>query len=143
MNERFVHPLMKALLWALYLPQYPEMSVEIYIDDKYKPDVVAFDPAPPVYRVREPVFWGEAGRVGRDKIESLARRYPDTHFAIGKWDTSLRPHSAIIEQALDDTTRRAPFDLISFPDHSAEFIDDDGQIHISFADLDWRRFEGE
>ena len=39
-------------------------------------------------------------------------------------------------------TGRAPFDLISFPDHSAEFIDDDGQIHISFDDLDWRRFEG-
>ena len=117
------------------------MSVEIYIDDKYKPDVVAFDPAPPVYQVREPVFWGEAGRVGRGKIESLVRRYPDTHFAIGKWDTSLRPHAAIIEQALDNTTRRAPFDLLAFPSHSAEFIDDDGQIHISFDDLNWRRFD--
>ena len=40
MNERAVHVIMKALIWALYLPEYPESRVEVRIGDKYKPDVV-------------------------------------------------------------------------------------------------------
>ena len=42
-REKFTHPLMKALLWALYMPDYPNISIEIRIGDKYKPDVVAFE----------------------------------------------------------------------------------------------------
>jgi hypothetical protein len=34
---------MKALLWALYLPIYPKLSVEIAIGDRYRPDVVELD----------------------------------------------------------------------------------------------------
>ncbi len=34
------HVLMKAFLWALYLPQFPNLYVETKIGDKYKPDVV-------------------------------------------------------------------------------------------------------
>ena len=137
-HERFVHPLMKALLWGLYLPAYPNMSVEIHIGDKYKPDVIAFAPGA---RLREgtPVFWGEAGQVNRHKIESLARRYPTTHFAIAKWNTRLEPHVEIVRRALSTTKRHAPFDLISFPEDIAKFIDDDGNIHITPNDITWLR----
>ena len=129
---------MKALLWALYLPAYPNMSVEINIGDKYKPDVVAFAPAAQL-REGTPVFWGEAGQVSRGKIESLVRRYPDTHFAIAKWHTRLEPHIAIVEKALSRTHRSAPFDLISFAEDSARFVDDKGNIHITHDDIHWVR----
>jgi hypothetical protein len=138
-RERFVHPLMKALIWALYLPDYPNSTIEVRIGDRYKPDVVAFAPDDVRFRDNEPIFWGEAGQVGRAKIEALVRRYPDTHFAIGKWNTRLRPHTDIISKALEGVKRNAPFDLISFPEHSADFIDDDGMIHISHDDLSWQR----
>ena len=78
-QERIEHVWMKAFLWALYLPEYPDLTVEVGIGDKYKPDVVEMDP-----RRGRPRFWGEAGHVGEDKIEALTSRYPATHFAIAK-----------------------------------------------------------
>lgn len=138
-RERFSHPLMKALLWALYLPEYPNISIEIHIGDKYKPDVIAYPPGVPL-RQGEPVFWGEAGQTSRDKIRSLVRRYKHTHFALAKWDMPLEPYTRIVSEALAGVQRSAPFDIISFAADSAErFIDDDGYVHINHADLTWVR----
>ena len=132
--ESDTHVLMKALLWALYLPAYQNLTVEIAVDDRYKPDVVALG-------VRgEPIFWGEAGAVTTAKIRSLARRYRNTHFALAKWDARLEPYSTIVTDSLTGLHRRAPFDLIRFPSDSADrFIDDGGTICLSHADLTWMR----
>lgn len=128
------HVVMKALLWALYLPQYPDLTVEIAIGDRYKPDVVSLNDR------GEPRFWGEAGDVTTAKIRSLARRYRRTHFALAKWDARLDPLVAIVEDALRGLNRTAPFDLISFPPDAVDrFIADDGTIRISHADLTWIR----
>lgn len=125
---------MKAFLWALYLPAYPDLSVEVSIGDRYKPDVVALDP------FSRPVFWGEAGQVGADKIHSLARRYRQTHLAIAKWDMALDPLQTIVESALADLNRSAPFDLIQFPPDSVDrFIDDRNDIHLTHEALNWTR----
>jgi hypothetical protein len=64
--ESSTHVLMKALLWALYLPAYPNLAVETGVGDRYRPDVVALDAQ------GEPVFWGEAGDVTVAKIRSPA-----------------------------------------------------------------------
>ena len=138
-QERSTHTLMKAFLWALYLPQYPHMSVEVRIGDRYKPDVVAMPTVSDPYSVLdEPLFWGESGQVGRDKIDNLVRKYKNTHFAIAKWNTSLQPHIKLVEKVLEGVKRTAPFDLLSFPpDSVARFIDDEGNITIKHADLLW------
>lgn len=133
-QERGAHVFMKAFLWALYLPDYPQMRVEVPAGDKYKPDVVALDPW------GDPRFWGEAGAVSTEKIRSLLRRYPRTHFAMAKWATSLAPHAGIVRDAQRETTRHAPVDLLRFPpDSRARFIDAKGRIQLSFEDLEWRR----
>jgi hypothetical protein len=133
-RERREHVLMKAFVWALYLPSYPDLVVEIGVGDRYKPDVVALD------LEGQPRFWGEAGRVGADKIRSLARRYRHTHFAIAKWDTRFPPFLGVVTQALEGLQRSAPVDLLNFPADSAErFVDERGQIHVTHADLEWRR----
>lgn len=140
-RERFSHPLMKAFLWALYLPQYPNISVEIRIGDRYKPDVIAF-PQDITMDLGQgtPLFWGEAGQVGEPKVRKLVRRYRDTHFAIAKWNTPLEPHRRWISTALDGVDRSAPFDLIRFDEGSAErFIDDDGNVHLNHDDIEWLR----
>ena len=146
-RERSVHTIMKALLWALYVHQYPHMSVEVSINDRYKPDLVAYtsdeiDPTG-VHRVREePLFWGEAGAVGRDKIHNIVRKYRRTHFVIAKWDTKLASHQRLIRKVLNGVDRYAPFDLISFAKDSHErFIDEAGTITIQHDDLQWFRFE--
>ncbi len=133
-NERREHVLMKAFLWALYLPDYPDLLVEVSVGDRYKPDVVSLDSR------GDPRFWGEAGHVSPSKIDSLARRYRDTHFAIAKWDTALDPLIESVRDALDGFDRRAPFDLLRFPTDSAErFIEGRGEIHLKHDDLDWIR----
>lgn len=140
-NERSAHVIMKALLWALYLPQYPDLKVEVSIGDRFKPDVVslpAYDP------FAEPRFWAEAGQVSVDKITSLARRFRQTHFAMAKWSTSLAPFEALVRTALSQTRHAAPFDLLCFPADSADrFIDADGEIHITHADVEWIQLQSE
>ncbi len=136
-QEGIEHVLMKAFLWALYLPAYPEVSVEIPIGDRYKPDLVHLDAR------GEPGFWGEAGKVGAGKIESLVRRYPDTHFALAKWAVPLDPFVAIVRDAIDDRPRRAPFDLLRLPPDAAErFVADDGTITLGFDDIERVRIGG-
>ena len=132
--ESTEHVVMKALLWALYLPDYPDLTVEVAVGDRYKPDVVALSELGP------PRFWGEVGDVSVAKIRSLARRYRNTHLAIAKWDARLEPTIAIVTDAIEHLNRQAPVDLLSFPADSAErFMDNDGRIHISRDDLEWVR----
>lgn len=135
--ESLEHVLMKAFLWALYGPDYADITVEIPIGDKYKPDVVSLDER------GEPRFWGEAGKVGVDKLASLMRRFPETHFALAKWATRLEPHVALVREAIGERRRHAPVDLLSFPPDSAErFIDADGVISLSRNDVDFVRIDG-
>lgn len=136
-REREVHVLMKIFLWALYLPDYPNLSVEVRVGDRYKPDVVAVDETAAIKDVNGRfLFWGESGRVGHDKIFSLARRFPDTHFAIAKWETNLRPLEKTVREAVAGRGRSAPFDLLRFQAGDAErFIDAAGAVALTHADL--------
>ena len=124
-GESIEHVLMKAALWALYRPAYPELQVEVAIGDAYKPDLVALAPPPGglAYGDPEPVFWGEAGKVSADKWRSLLRRFPDTHFALARWNERLEPHAQILRQALDGRPRRAPIDLVRVPPEVAALAD--------------------
>jgi len=135
-GESTQHVLMKIFLWALYLSEYPTMTVEIRIGDKYKPDVVALG------EHGKALFWGESGQVGVAKIRSLARRYRDTHFAIAKWETNLDPLARLVTEALDGLERRAPFDLLCFREDSPNrFIGKDGYVRLSLDDLQWLRLQ--
>jgi hypothetical protein len=137
---------MKAFLWALYLPTFPSLTVEVYANDpRYKPDVVAMPTTQDIYTIlTPPLFWGEAGMVGKEKIETLVRRYPDTHFAIAKWTSHLRPHAAIIQEALHGVERTAPFDLIGFPQDSlTRHITPKGDIRIQLEDVPYHRFDAD
>ena len=144
-GESIEHVLMKAVLWALYLPDYPEMQVEVSIGDAYKPDLVALAPPPGglAYGDPEPVFWGEAGKVSADKWRSLLRRFPDTHFALARWAERLDPHVEILRDALDGRPRRAPIDVLALPHDAADrFVSDNGTVRVSLADLDHVRLGG-
>lgn len=135
--EHAHHVLMKAFLWALYLPAYPTLKVEINIGDRYKPDVVALPPTDPH---GPPLFWGEAGHVSPDKIQSLARRYRQTHLAIAKWGANLHSTEGLVTQALAGSGHQALFDILCFPTDSADrFIDARGNIMLRHDDLTWQR----
>ena len=128
--ESDTHVVTKAFLWALFLPDYPNLSVEIQIGDRYKPDLVQFD------KDGEPIFWGEAGRVGLKKMQRLVNRFRSTHLVFAKWNMNLEPFLKIIQKETSLGRRAAPIDLISFPADSAErFIRRDNTIQITFNDV--------
>lgn len=124
------HVLTKAFIWALYLPYYPNLSVEIPVVGRYKPDVVQFNDT------GKPAFWGEAGQVSRRKIRALVQRHRFTHLVFGKWDLNLEPLYRIVKKEMIAVGRQAPIDLISFPAESdRRFIQPDGTIQISFKEV--------
>jgi len=133
-NEKLEHRLMMALLWALYLPQYPELRVDVPIGARYRPDLVLLD------RDQHPAFWGEAGEVGAEKLRLLCERYRNTHLVFAKWAINLQPVAAQIEAALRGARRAAPVELIGFDADAARFVDPLGAIAIGFGDVDLRRW---
>ena len=127
--------MVKALLWALFLPDYPELSVEIPIGYRYKPDLVQIDDD------GKPEFWGEAGKVGARKLRTLIRRFRSTHLVFGKWDMNLVPLQRMVQKEMPFTHRNAPVDLISLPPDSVQrFIGVDKTIQITFSDVQILRY---
>jgi hypothetical protein len=134
-NEKFEHRLMMALLWALYLPQYPDLRIDVPIGARYRPDLVQLGAD------GRPIFWGEAGEVGQDKLRLMCARYRDTRLVFAKWAINLQPFAGLIDFALDGVRRTAPVELIGFDADSARFADATGQIAIGFGDVTRRRWD--
>lgn len=55
-GETFQHVLMKALGYAMYVGKYPLLEIEKRVGLRYKPDLVARNPANGEF-----LFWGECG----------------------------------------------------------------------------------
>lgn len=55
-GESYQHILMKALGYAMFVKQYPNLEIEIKVDLRYKPDLVVFSAN------RDFKFWGECGQ---------------------------------------------------------------------------------
>ncbi len=135
--ESDIHVLTKAFIWALFLPDYPQLAVEIQAGGRYKPDLVQFG------ENGEPVFWGEAGQVGQKKMRDLVQRYRNAHLVFAKWHMKIEPFRKILKKETASIRRSAPIDLISFPaDSHRRFIRPDGTILINFKDVSRLRFSG-
>ena len=133
-NEKIEHRLMMALLWALYLPRYPELRVDVPIGARYRPDLVQLGAD------GRPIFWAEAGEVGAEKLRLLCARYRDTHLVFAKWAINTQPFAAMIESAMRGVRRQAPVELIGFDADAARFVDATGNIAIQFGDVARREF---
>ncbi len=120
-GEKSSHVLMKAFLWAIYLERYPELAVEVAIDHRYKPDLVAI-------REGRPVFWAECGQVGEAKLRQLFRQFPKTHFCVAKW-ASAPNWDKHLTDCLNGLKRFGPVELWVFPEDSEErFVGLKGQL---------------
>jgi hypothetical protein len=139
--ESAEHVLQKALLWALYLPRYPELRVEVPLPQpsRYKPDLLALQLD--IGGQPEPIFWGECGEVAVEKLRFLLSRYRRTHFVFSKWNTRLDPFAELISRAMPDNRRSAPVELIGFPPSAADCIGPDGAILLDRLDLERRTWE--
>jgi len=136
-NEKIEHQVMMALLWALYLPEYPDLRIDVPIGARYQPDLVQLGAD------GRPALWGEAGEVGLEKLRLLCIRYRDTRLVFAKWAINLQPFANLIDAALAGTRRAAPVELIGFDADAARFVDAIGQIGIGFEDVICRRWDPE
>ncbi len=131
--ESLRHVVMKAMLWALYLPDYPGLQIEVPVGLKYKPDLVQADETG-IH------FWAEAGSVSSKKLRRLLKRFPQTHFALAIWGGSLGSLEKRILRGTRGVKRQAPIDIIAFPkDADRRFIGPQGRIQIAHANVDWRQ----
>ncbi len=69
-GESYEHVLMKALGYAMFVDEYPNMEIEPRVGLRYRPDLIA--------RVDEPgrlpfAFWGECGQVSMRKVGWLLK----------------------------------------------------------------------
>jgi hypothetical protein len=134
-GEKASHVWLKGFLWYLYVPQFPGAQVEKAIGHRFKPDVVAFAEDYHSYPAQLPVFWAEAGQVTLQKLVSLFRQFPATHFAIAKWG-NLGPWKELLQRSVIPARRRAPIDLLYFPDDSLErFVPGGGDIQLTLQDV--------
>lgn len=133
--EKVEHRLMMALLWALYLPQYPVLRIDVPINERYRPDLIQLDSH------GTPLFWGEAGAVDTEKLHALCTRYRATHLVFAKWATNLQPFTELIDKAVAKVRRSAPVELIGFDADAARFVDVTGHITINFANVQRREWK--
>lgn len=121
-GEKPSHVWLKALVWALYLADYPDLTVEVGIGHRYKPDLIS------MAADGKPLFWGECGQVTPGKLEKLFRQFPETHFVVAKWGRA-QGWDRILQDVLPDKPRKAPVELICFPEDSGErYISERGEI---------------
>lgn len=134
-GEKASHVWLKGFLWFLYVPRYPHLVVEKSIGHRFKPDAVAFAEEYHDYPAQLPIFWAEAGQVTVAKLTTLFRQFPACHFAVAKWG-NLGAWPELLEQAVQPGRRRAPVELLHFPDNALErFIDEQGQIALTLEQV--------
>jgi hypothetical protein len=130
--EKLEHRLMMALTWALYLPHYPDLRVDVPVSSRYRPDLVQLDAG------GRPVFWGECGEVGQEKLRHLCSRHHDAHLVFTKWAVNLEPVAGLIDAVLAGVRRTAPVELLGFGADSERFFEPDGSITIAPEDVERR-----
>ena len=128
------HVLLKALVFGLFVGRYPDLVVEPRVAHRYRPDLVALD------QDGRPTFWAECGETGKQKLEHLIRGFPATHLVVAKQVANLAAYEAMTRAALDGLRRVAPVELINFPADAARLVGEDGEISVTFADVELIRF---
>ena len=148
--ESIQHVLTKAVLWKLFMDEYPDIQIELDIGDpNYLPDVVSFDPTNSNNdNNTHPVFWGEAGRMRVHKAIDLLQRYPDTHIVQCRWGVDIdqfrTPLLGAIEEQQEEhglvlPVRTQPFTCCVLPLDVWRYVDESTMtVHITKEDLKWQ-----
>ena len=146
--ETLQHVLTKALIWKIFMNDYPNLEIELDIGDPdYLPDVVGTTTT--TCNRTQISFWGESGRMKVHKALDLMRRYPSAHIVHCRWGIDLEsfvgPFIEYLETELqeeDTSWWEGHFSFASLPLEVWEFIDEDtGTILIERSDLEWKELD--
>mmetsp|Transcript_7138 Transcript_7138/g.17407 ORF Transcript_7138/g.17407 Transcript_7138/m.17407 type:complete len:278 (+) Transcript_7138:51-884(+) len=146
--ETTEHVLTKAIIWKLFMNDYPNIKIEFDIGDPdYLPDVVSTTRTSS--NQTETLFWGESGRMKAHKALDLMRRYPNMHIVHCRWgidlDSFVRPFLEYLEAEIkeeDLINWKGRFSFASLPSEVWKFIDEDTRtIVIERRDLEWQELD--
>lgn len=146
--ETLQHVLTKAMIWKLFMDDYPNLEIELDIGDPdYLPDVVGTTTT--TLNHTEISFWGESGRMKVHKALDLMRRYPRAHIVHCRWgidvESYMGPFVEYLETELygeDTSWWKGKFSFASLPLEVWEFIDEDTMtILIERSDLKWEELD--
>jgi len=116
-GESIEHVIGKAAAVHFYLERYPDLKIEVGIGDTYKPDVVQLDSE------GRPVFWAESGKVGKQKLTRLFRRYPATRFVFLRFGRMHAGFVSLVRGCLPSRFQ-AEIELLGLPPDVGERIAD-------------------
>ncbi|MBD3245849.1 MAG: hypothetical protein GF333_02440 [Candidatus Omnitrophica bacterium] len=127
-NERQRHVLLKACVYSLYLPEYPDLQIERKIGAKYKPDLVQLDAD------GRPRFWAECAKVSPRKAVHIGKRYRTTRIVYAHLESQLESLKKHLRTQLAGVSRSAPIEFLEFPEPLSRFIAEDGTVTVTFGD---------
>jgi hypothetical protein len=105
-GESYNHVLMKALGYAMFVGEYPNLEIERRVGLRYKPDLVALadDNGAAVAGARFP-FWGECGMVSVRKVAWLLKHGQVGRLALFKIVSGVEPLAFELRAAIDPRYR--------------------------------------
>ncbi|HEV2704670.1 MAG TPA: hypothetical protein VGV59_02025 [Pyrinomonadaceae bacterium] len=117
-GETYNHVLMKALGFAMFVEEFPQLSIERGVGMRYKPDLVAESEHESGYRF---AFWGECGLVSMRKVAWLVKHGQVARLALFKIDCGVAPLINELRAAVEPRYRLGGrIELINFAANIAE-----------------------
>ena len=140
-HESEFHPYAKALVFALYHKDYPTIRVEAKLDDRFQPDLNAFDLDGVTM-----LFWAEVGNVSIAKIEKLFKKYRRAHFVFVREEKDIPAFQKNLDRMAKDMSSLPHVDIVVYPEHFHEWnVSDEGDVFIPKEDVNiisWNALEG-
>src|SRR5215208_5955284 len=101
-GESYGHVLMKALGYAMFVGEYPNLEIELPVGLRYKPDLVALNEGEggrPRAGARF-LFWGECGAVSMRKVAWLLKHGDTDRLVLFKIDCGVRAYARELRGAV-------------------------------------------
>ncbi len=108
-GETYRHVLLKALGYAMFVEEYPDLEIELPVGLRYKPDLVALaaDGDGLNQRGARFRFWGECGLVTMRKVAWLLKHGQIERLALFKIDCGVVPLVKELREAVGARYRQA------------------------------------
>lgn len=128
-GESYRHVLMKALGFAMFAPDFPELEIEVDLGLRYKPDLVARG-GDGVYR-----FWGECGQVSIRKTHWLLKHTRTEKLVLFKIAANAVQFAKQLREEIPEKYRSlGRLSLVNFP---ADIVELTGHRQIAKVHSDW------
>jgi hypothetical protein len=104
-GETFEHVLLKALGFAMYVGEYPQLEIELPVGLRYKPDLVALNEGPTPRAGARFLFWGECGLVTMRKVAWLLKHGDAERVVLFKLNRGVHPLARELRDAVGERYR--------------------------------------